>query len=194
MRADDWLTVAIAGFSTAGLATITAVALFFALHIRAVQGELSGRTAAREMKAMRENNQRLAERKNRYEREYADDRREAEETEPMQERGASGQKTEGTTLLGGGGGRRREGTSLLRGGTARRTEGTVLLAEPTGRQEGGRALPQEEAPRRAEGTVLLSGARGTEILSRGGECPKRPEFAITRRMIEIHTEERIRGS
>jgi len=197
MSADNWLTVAIAGFSTAGIATITSVVLFFVLHIRAVQGELSGRTEAREMKAMRENNDRLAERKNRYEPEYADARWGAEETEGIQEQevsrqgeetsllhGGGGQKTEGTRLPGGNRGRRTEGTRLPGGNQGRRTEGTSLLGGNGGRGTNGTSLLGENKGRETNGTEILGQSIKQEW----------PEFTITRRIIEIHTEEQIRGS
>ncbi len=197
MSADNWLTVAIAGFSTAGIATITSVVLFFVLHIRAVQGELSGRTEAREMKAMRENNDRLAERKNRYEPEYADARWGAEETEGIQEQevsrqgeetsllhGGGGQKTEGTRLPGGNRGRRTEGTRLPGGNQGRRTEGTSLLGGNGGRGTNGTNLLGENKGRETNGTEILGQSIKQEW----------PEFTITRRIIEIHTEEQIRGS
>ncbi len=211
MSADNWLTVAIAGFSTAGIATITSVVLFFVLHIRAVQGELSGRTEAREMKAMRENNDRLAERKNRYEPEYADARWGAEETEGIQEQevsrqgeetsllhGGGGQKTEGTRLPGGNGGRKTNGTNLPGGNRGRRTEGTRLPGGNQGRRTEGTSLLGGNGGRGTNGTNLLGENKGretngTEIL---GQSIKQewPEFTITRRIIEIHTEEQIRGS
>ena len=197
MSADNWLTVAIAGFSTAGIATITSVVLFFVLHICAVQGELSGRTEAREMKAMRENNDRLAERKNRYEPEYADVRWGAEETEGVQEQevsrqgeetsllhGGGGQKTEGTRLLGGNGGQKTEGTRLLGGNGGRRTEGTSLPGGNGGRGTNGTSLPGENKGRETNGTEILGQSIKQEW----------PEFTITRRIIEIHTEEQITGS
>ena len=197
MSADNWLTVAIAGFSTAGIATITSVVLFFVLHIRAVQGELSGRTEAREMKAMRENNDRLAERKNRYEPEYADARWGAEETEGIQEQevsrqgeetsllhGGGGQKTEVSRLPGGNRGRRTEGTRLPGGNQGRRTEGTSLLGGNGGRGTNGTSLLGENKGRETNGTEILGQSIKQEW----------PEFTITRRIIEIHTEEQIRGS
>ena len=193
MSADNWLTVAIAGFSTAGIATITSVVLFFVLHIRAVQGELSGRTEAREMKAMRENNDRLAERKNRYEPEYADVRWGAEETEGVQEQevsrqgeetsllhGGGGQKTEGTRLLGGNGGQKTEGTRLLGGNGGRRTEGTSLPGGNGGRGTNGTSLPGENKGRETNGTEILGQSIKQEW----------PEFTITRRIrSEEHTSE-----
>ena len=56
MSAETWLIIGIVGFSLAGAAFLVAVILFFKLKIPAVIGDLSGRTVAREVKAIRESN------------------------------------------------------------------------------------------------------------------------------------------
>lgn len=56
MSATTWLIIAIIGFSLAGIALIIAVFMFIKMNIAAVIGDLSGKTVAREIKAMREFN------------------------------------------------------------------------------------------------------------------------------------------
>lgn len=56
MSATTWLVMAIIGFSLAGIALIAAVFIFIKLNIPSVIGDLSGKTVAREIKAMREAN------------------------------------------------------------------------------------------------------------------------------------------
>ena len=53
MSAQMWFIIAIVGFSLAGVALVAAVFMFFKLNIPAVIGDLSGKTVAREIKAMR---------------------------------------------------------------------------------------------------------------------------------------------
>ena len=53
MSAQMWYIIAIVGFSLAGVALVTAVIMFFKMNIPAVIGDLSGKTVAREIKAMR---------------------------------------------------------------------------------------------------------------------------------------------
>lgn len=54
MSATAWFAVAVVGFSLAGIALIAAVILFFKLKIRAIIGDLTGKTVAREVKAIRQ--------------------------------------------------------------------------------------------------------------------------------------------
>ena len=56
MSAATWLIIAIVGFSLSGIALITAIILFIKLDIPGVIGDLSGKTVAREIKAMRDAN------------------------------------------------------------------------------------------------------------------------------------------
>ena len=56
MSANTWLVIAIVGFSLAGAALIAAVVLFIRLNIPAIIGDLTGRTVAREIKALRDMN------------------------------------------------------------------------------------------------------------------------------------------
>ena len=52
MSANTWLIIAIIGFSLSGIALIAAVIMFIRLNIPAIIGDLSGRTVAREIKAL----------------------------------------------------------------------------------------------------------------------------------------------
>lgn len=56
MSATAWLIIAIVGFSLAGIALIVAVFMFIKMNIPSVIGDLTGKTVAREIKAMREFN------------------------------------------------------------------------------------------------------------------------------------------
>lgn len=57
MDATAWLTVSIVGFSLAGVGVIAAIFMFFKLNIPAIIGDLTGRTAARQIQEIREQNQ-----------------------------------------------------------------------------------------------------------------------------------------
>lgn len=56
MCATAWLIIAIVGFSLSGIAFIAAIILFIKMNIPAIIGDLTGKTVAREIKAMRESN------------------------------------------------------------------------------------------------------------------------------------------
>lgn len=56
MSASTWYFIAIVGFSLSGAALIAAVILFIRLNIPAIIGDLTGRTVAREIKALRDMN------------------------------------------------------------------------------------------------------------------------------------------
>lgn len=56
MSATVWLIIAIVGFSLSGIALITAVFMFIKLNVPAIIGDLTGKTVAREIKAMRTKN------------------------------------------------------------------------------------------------------------------------------------------
>lgn len=56
MSATTWLIIAIVGFSLSGIALAAAVFMFIKMDILAVIGDLTGKTVAREIKAMREAN------------------------------------------------------------------------------------------------------------------------------------------
>lgn len=56
MSATLWLIIAIIGFSLAGIALVIAIFMFVKMNIPSVIGDLSGKTVAREIKAMREFN------------------------------------------------------------------------------------------------------------------------------------------
>ena len=53
MSATTWLIIAIVGFSLAGVALIVTTVMFFKMNVPAIIGDLSGKTIAREVKAMR---------------------------------------------------------------------------------------------------------------------------------------------
>lgn len=63
MSATTWLIIATVGFSLAGVALIVAIFIFIKLNIPSVIGDLTGKTVAREIKAMKEFNNSSANRK-----------------------------------------------------------------------------------------------------------------------------------
>lgn len=56
MSATTWFIIAIVGFSLSGIAFVAAIFMFIKMNIPAIIGDLSGKTVAREIKAMRESN------------------------------------------------------------------------------------------------------------------------------------------
>ena len=56
MSANTWLIIAIVGFSLSGIALVVAIFMFIKMDIPAIIGDLTGKTVAREIKAMREAN------------------------------------------------------------------------------------------------------------------------------------------
>lgn len=56
MSATAWFIIAIVGFSLSGVALVAAIILFIKMNIPAIIGDLTGKTVARELKAMRESN------------------------------------------------------------------------------------------------------------------------------------------
>lgn len=56
MDAAAWKIVSIAGYSLAGVLFITAILMFFRLRVLAIIGDLSGRTAARQIQEIRDRN------------------------------------------------------------------------------------------------------------------------------------------
>lgn len=56
MSAITWLIIAIIGFSLAGIALVIAIFMFIKMNIPSIIGDLTGKTVAREIKAMREFN------------------------------------------------------------------------------------------------------------------------------------------
>lgn len=66
MSAATWLTVAIVGFSLSGIALVTAVLMFIKMKIPSVIGDLSGRTVAREVRAIKNENAQSAKKSDRF--------------------------------------------------------------------------------------------------------------------------------
>lgn len=56
MRATSWLIVAIVGFSLSGIALIASIIMFVKLNVPGIIGDLTGKTAAREVKARKDAN------------------------------------------------------------------------------------------------------------------------------------------
>jgi hypothetical protein len=56
MDAATWLTISIIGYSLAGVLLVVAIFMFIKMNIPAIIGDLSGRTAARKIREIREHN------------------------------------------------------------------------------------------------------------------------------------------
>ncbi|MCM3763624.1 hypothetical protein [Neobacillus niacini] len=56
MDAATWLKISIIGYSLAGVLFVVAIIMFFKMNILAIIGDLSGKTAARKIKEIREHN------------------------------------------------------------------------------------------------------------------------------------------
>lgn len=56
MSATAWFIIAIVGFSLSGIALVVAIFMFIKMNIPAIIGDLTGKTVAREIKAMRDAN------------------------------------------------------------------------------------------------------------------------------------------
>lgn len=56
MDASTWFTISIVGFSLAGVLLIVAIIMFYKMNIIAIIGDLSGRTASRQIQEIREHN------------------------------------------------------------------------------------------------------------------------------------------
>ena len=56
MSAQTWLIIAIVGFTLSAIALVVAIFMYIKMNIPAVIGDLTGKTVAREIKAMREAN------------------------------------------------------------------------------------------------------------------------------------------
>lgn len=181
MGAVNWQIVTIVGFLVAGLAAVTVVVLFFVLHIRSVIGDLSGRTVAREIKAMRETNERSGDKSLRVggvnpARGKLTEKSTEKSTEPRA--GLAGRSVvpdtdelAATDRLGKG----------ARATTKLQSNDTALL------QSGGTTLLQPN-------TDMLSRPQGTTILSESeSKSAERTGvlFRIKRSIVEIHTEEQI---
>ena len=77
MSANTWLIIATVGFSLAGVALIVAIFIFIKLNIPSVIGDLTGKTVAREIKAMKEFNNSSSYRKYRANDNLSNDRKAA---------------------------------------------------------------------------------------------------------------------
>ena len=186
MSAEQFQTMSIIAFVCMAIFLIAAAIMFFVFDIPAIIGEISGKTAAKQVAQIREQNKRPTSRQktiNGYENMLANSGKSTEplkkERKPIIPGWTSTQpldtkpvvEEEGTALL-------EEGTALLEEGTALLEEGTALLTDET-------ALLVEETE---EGTTLL-GDSGTVLLSEVET--QNDNFFITQNVVVIHTNERI---
>lgn len=188
MNAEVLQTISIVAFVLAGLFALVSVVLFFRLDIRGIVNDLTGKTAERQIKELREQNHQTGNNKNGrvlYEPEQRKFTAKLENSRKKETAGLRGllQKEneeitaplqnageESTTLLA-----EEEGTTILAN-----EEGTTLLAE----EEGTTVLAGEEE------TTLLA-EEGTTILGDVGAQTIRNGYRLVLDKIEIHTEEKI---
>ena len=194
MNAEQFQTMSIIAFVCMAIFLIAAAIMFFVFDIPAIIGEISGKTAAKQVAQIREQNKRPTSRQktiNGYENMLANSGKSTEplkkERKPIIPGWTSTQPLapkpvveEGTALLDEGTALLEEGTALLEEGTALLDEGTALLTDET-------ALLVEETEE--EGTTLLGDDNGTVLLSEVET--QNDNFFITQNVVMIHTNERI---
>lgn len=184
MSAEQFQLMSIIGFVCMAVFLIAAAIMFFTFDIPAIIGELSGKTAAKQVAQIREQNKRPANRQktiNGYENMLANSGKTTEtlkkekkpiipgwtSTQPLSKKQMD--VDEGTALLD-------EGTALLGDETTMLDEGTALLSEGT------MVLSESE-----EGTILLG--EGTTLLSESKNYNE--NFIVVQDVVVIHTNERI---
>ncbi len=179
MSAEQFQTMSIIAFVCMAIFLIAAAIMFFVFDIPAIIGEISGKTAAKQVAQIREQNKRPTSRQktiNGYENMLANSGKSTEplkkERKPIIPGWTSTQPLDTKPVV------EEEGTALLEEGTALLEEGTALLTDET-------ALLIEETE---EGTTLL-GDSGTVLLSEVET--QNDNFFITQNVVVIHTNERI---
>lgn len=162
MSATAWFIIAIVGFSLAGIAFVAAVLMFIKMNIPAIIGDLSGKTVAREIKAMRDANaasgdKRFRPSKVNLERGTLTDKVEQAHLDVTAQKKAHASKRLDRT------------TGELGQTAAKRKSGTIGLAEATYEADDIGASPTESLSTETEvlsdnATVVLSD-NATEVLS-----------------------------
>ncbi|MCI5917804.1 MAG: hypothetical protein MRZ75_00520 [Roseburia sp.] len=169
MDATVYQIISIVGFGLAALFLVVAIILFFAFDVVALYGEVSGKTADKQVKELRENNKRASSRRREPEKsgrleksskQIAKGIFEGKQTPAMEEE--TNVLDEGTTVL-------KEGTMVLNEETTVLEEGTTVLSEETTVLEEGTTVLEEEA---------------TDNSDSG-------EFIMLEDDVEIHTDETI---
>ena len=169
MDATVYQIISIVGFGLAALFLVVAIILFFAFDVVALYGEVSGKTADKQVKELRENNKRASSRRREPEKsgrleksskQIAKGIFEGKQTPAMEEE--TNVLDEGTTVL-------KEGTTVLNEETSVLDEGTTVLSEETTVLEEGTTVLEEEA---------------TDNSDSG-------EFIMLEDDVEIHTDETI---
>ena len=143
MSAEQFQLMSIIGFVCMAVFLIAAAIMFFTFDIPAIIGELSGKTAAKQVAQIREQNKRPANRQktiNGYENMLANSGKTTEtlkkEKKPIIPGWTSTQPLSVKTT-------QEEGTALLDEGTALLDEGTALLGDETTMLDEGTALLSE---------------------------------------------------
>lgn len=192
MSAEQFQLMSIIGFACMAIFLIAAAIMFFTFDIPAVIGELSGKTAAKQVAQIRERNKRPTSRQNTingYENMLANSGKTTEmlkkEKKPIIPGWTSTQPFSKNPVVAD------EGTALLDEGTALLDEGTALLSEETTMLDEGTVLLSDETMLLSEpeevGTTLL-GER-TTLLTETESYNE--NFIIVQNVVVVHTNERI---
>lgn len=162
MDATIYQMISIVGFGLAALFLIIAIILFFAFDVVALYGEVSGKTADKQVKELRENNKRASSR-----------RREPEKSGRLEK--SSKQIAKGIF----------EGkqTPVMEEETSVLDEGTTILNEETSVLDEGTTVLNEETIVLEEGTTVLE----EEAMDNSDSG----EFIMLEDDVEIHTDETI---
>lgn len=213
MSATAWLVIAIVGFSLAGVAFIVAVFMFFKMDILAIIGDLTGKTVAREIKAMRDANaisgdKRFRSSKVNLERGMItmDVQQVQQDAEVMKKAHASKRLDKKTDELSGNLAKRKGGTVGLADAAQMNSNIKIPPTEPLDNnatevlsdnatevlsENATEVLSQNATEVLSEGTTVLSG--GTMVLEQSLEWDKEDElpiaFKVIRSEMVVHSEE-----
>lgn len=162
MDATVYQIFSIVGFGLAALFLVVAIILFFAFDVVALYGEVSGKTADKQVKELRENNKRASSRRREPEKSGRLEKSSKQIAKGIFEGKQTPVIEEETCVLD-------EGTTVLKEGTAPLDEGTTVLNEETTVLEEGTTVLEEEATDKPDGG----------------------EFIMLEDDVEIHTDETI---
>lgn len=176
MDATVYQIISIVGFGLAALFLIIAIILFFAFDVVALYGEVSGKTADKQVKELRENNKRASSRRREPEKSGRLEKSSKQIAKGIFEGKQTPAVEEETDVLD-------EGTTVLKEGTAPLEEGTTVLNEETTVLEEGTTVLNEETTVMEEGTTVLE-EEETDNSDSG-------EFIMLEDDVEIHTDETI---
>ena len=186
MDATIYQMISIVGFGLAALSLIVAIILFFAFDVVALYGEVSGKTADKQVKELRENNKRASSRRREPEKSGRLEKSSKQIAKGIFEgsnvvvTGPITQKVqpstdEQTDVL--------KQTAAVEEETSVLDEGTTVLNEATSVLDEGTTVLNEETTVLEEGTTVLE-EEATDKSDSG-------EFIMLEDDVEIHTDETI---